>query len=118
MDWGPGGVTLVAEVGGEVAGSLQCSRGVRIADSHCARIGLSVGSPSRGIGVGRALLTGVETWAREHGVERLELGVFASNERARRLYERLGYEVEGVQRAAARFPEGDLDLVLMAKWLR
>lgn len=118
MDWGPGGATLVAEVGGVVVGSLQCSRGVRRADLHCARIGLSVASVFRGMGVGRALMTEAEMWAREHGVERLELGVFASNERARRLYERLGYEVEGVQRAAARFPEGDLDLVLMAKWLR
>jgi RimJ/RimL family protein N-acetyltransferase len=36
--------------------------------------------------------------ARQHGGRRMTLRVFASNERAQRLYERLGFEVEGVLR--------------------
>jgi RimJ/RimL family protein N-acetyltransferase len=67
--------------------------------------------------VGRALLEAVESWAREQGVTRITLGVFPENERARKLYASMGYEEEGVMRAAARFPEGHRDVLDMAKLL-
>jgi ribosomal protein S18 acetylase RimI-like enzyme len=52
--------------------------------------GLVLGPSFRGQGIGTQVLTDLE---REHsgGVDALELGVHASNEGARALYERLGY---------------------------
>jgi ribosomal protein S18 acetylase RimI-like enzyme len=47
-----------------------------------------------GAGVGRALITAAETWAHEQGSRYVSLHVTARNERARALYERLGYELE------------------------
>jgi len=47
----------------------------------------------RGEGLGTAALRGVEQLAREHGLAGVALSVFAHNEGAIRLYERLGYEV-------------------------
>jgi RimJ/RimL family protein N-acetyltransferase len=44
--------------------------------------------------VGRVLMDAAEAWAREHKLEMLSLNVFAANERARRVYERLGYTPE------------------------
>jgi len=116
VPWGPNGVTLVAEVAGRVAGQLHCTRsGGSRTRRHVAGFGITVARDARGIGVGRALLQALETWAREHGVTRVELGVFAGNERAYGLYRSLGYIEEGTERRGARFPEGDV--VRMAKLL-
>jgi ribosomal protein S18 acetylase RimI-like enzyme len=47
-----------------------------------------------GKGIGRALMAYAERFAREHRYERLQLNVFPGNERARKLYEELGYGVD------------------------
>lgn len=118
MRWSEGGVSLVAEVEGRLVGNLGIRRGERPVVRHTAELGLSVERAARGIGVGRALMEGAEAWAREHGVTKIVLGVFSKNDRARALYDRLGYEVEGVERRQARFPDGEeVDIVRMAKFL-
>lgn len=117
MDWGVNGVTLAAEVGGEVAASLGVRRGERPGERHACEFGIVVADRFRGIGVGRALLEAVETWAREQGVEKINLRVFSTNAGARALYERMGYEVEGIERRAAKFPDEYVDHVRMAKFL-
>lgn len=50
----------------------------------------------RGRGYGKAVLRLVEDRARELGKTRIALQVFAHNERARRLYEELGYKPTSV----------------------
>ncbi|MEO8201056.1 MAG: GNAT family N-acetyltransferase [Gemmatimonadota bacterium] len=57
---------------------------------------LAVSPLARGHGLGRALIFQAEAWARSRGYERLTLNVFASNTRARAVYERLNYEAETV----------------------
>jgi ribosomal-protein-alanine N-acetyltransferase len=52
----------------------------------------------RAQGIGTALLRHVLAEARQLGARRVTLEVRASNERARRLYERLGFYVAGVRR--------------------
>jgi ribosomal protein S18 acetylase RimI-like enzyme len=47
----------------------------------------------RGRGVGRALMARGERWARERGLEAIELNVFEFNTAAQAFYEELGYEV-------------------------
>ena len=114
---GDRGASLVAEVAGEVAGIAGVIRGDRPALRHVAELGITIGPFYRGVGVGRAMMLGIERWATRAGVTKLVLGVFDANVPAQRLYETLGYEVEGVERAAARFPEATFDLVKMAKSL-
>ncbi len=73
----------------------------RRAIRHRASIGLSVAHDWRRHGVGRALMERVIGWARESGViTRLELEVLARNDAAIHLYQRLGFEREGVIRRA------------------
>jgi GNAT superfamily N-acetyltransferase len=55
---------------------------------------LAVAAETEGQGVGRVLLEAAEDWAREQKLHMLSLNVFAGNERARRVYERLGYMPE------------------------
>ena len=115
MPWNPHGVSLVAEVDGVVAGHLNAERARRMVTRHSAEFGITVSAGSRGIGVGRALITTLETWAREYGVTRIALGVFPGNDRAHGLYRSLGYEDEGMERAGMIFPEGDQDVIRMSK---
>ena len=55
---------------------------------------LSTTVEAEGTGVGRALIAYAEGWTRRHGLSLMTLNVFAGNERARRFYDRSGFEVE------------------------
>ena len=64
------------------------------------------------------LMAAAEQWASEHGVTKLELHVFPYNRPAISLYEKLGYQREGVRRAHYRRSDDNLsDVFLMAKQL-
>lgn len=108
---------LVAEADGQIIGFLSVKRGQMARTRHTAQLGLGVLPAVRGQGVGRRLLEGAEAWARSVGVKKLCLGVFAMNEGARRLYERLGYEVEGVQKRQFLVQGHYVDDIIMGKWL-
>ena len=56
-------------------------------------VGVRAHAAGRGIGAG--LLQQARDWAATHGLHRLELTVMAHNTRAIRLYERMGFTVEG-----------------------
>lgn len=69
-----------------------------------ARVGsIGVSELNRGHGIGRKLMQLVETWAHGHGASEVHLNVWSFNERARHLYEELGYAVR-VQYMAKRLP--------------
>jgi ribosomal protein S18 acetylase RimI-like enzyme len=55
---------------------------------------LVVAEGAEGNGIGQALVTEAETIARERGALSMTLHVFATNTRARQVYERLGYTGE------------------------
>jgi ribosomal protein S18 acetylase RimI-like enzyme len=48
-------------------------------------------------GIARKLMEGAEEWARSRGYGQITLNVFAQNEGARRVYDRLGYQPELVR---------------------
>ena len=88
---------LVAEVDGVVVGSLDAftrprpPAGSMRAARRSATTGIAVDEGWRGRGIGTALMDAAEAWARERGLDALELDVADPNGDARRLYERLGY---------------------------
>ena len=91
----------IAVLDGQIAGSAGFNR-YKGRRSHAAGIGLGVHDDFQGRGLGTALLAALidaaDNW---HAIKRLELTVFTDNTRAIRLYERFGFEAEGVQRAFA-----------------
>jgi RimJ/RimL family protein N-acetyltransferase len=106
---------LVAELEGKLVGVLTCMGGKRQGNRHAGHLGVSVAAGHRGQGIGTALLERAVEWARANPVvRRVELHVFERNAAARRLYERMGFEVEGRRRRAA-FRDGEyLDDYVMA----
>jgi RimJ/RimL family protein N-acetyltransferase len=100
---------------GELVGRLSLSRDQHSASQHVADLGLMVATGHRRRGIGRALLEQAVAWAREHGVEKLELHVFPHNEAAIALYEAFGFEQEGYRRRHYRRSDGSFtDAILMA----
>jgi len=68
--------------------------------THVGRLGMGVHRDFRGRGIGRRLLVASLEMAKQNGLERVELEVFASNLPAIQLYEKAGFVVEGVQNKA------------------
>jgi RimJ/RimL family protein N-acetyltransferase len=106
---------FVAETNGTIIGRLSVSRDPHPASEHVADVGLMVAHGHRRRGAGTALMEAAETWARSVGVEKLELHVFPHNSPAISLYERLGYEREGLRRRHFRRGNELVDAILMAK---
>ena len=108
-------IFLVAEVGDQIVGMLNCQGGNRKATRHVATLGMSVDKTWRNQGVGSRLMRRAIQWAQGTGiVSRIELLVFARNEMAIHLYQKFGFVVEGRQRRAI-FRNGEyLDDLMMA----
>ena len=80
--------TLVAVAGDEIVGWLH----VEQTPFGYGEIGMLVAREWRGRGVGSALVAAAIEWAREHGLHKLSLSVFAQNVAAIALYDSVGME--------------------------
>jgi RimJ/RimL family protein N-acetyltransferase len=99
---------------GALVGRLSVGRDPHPASAHVADVGLMVAIDARRQGVGTALLQAAVDWAREAGVRKLELHVFPWNEAAIALYDRFGFEREGLRREHYRRGGEYVDAILMA----
>lgn len=107
---------LVAEVDGKVVGNLGLHRSRRPRNVHVATLGISVHDAYQGRGIGRALMAAaIDAADRWLNILRIELEVYADNERAIKLYESLGFVVEGRKRMNA-FRDGQyVDSLVMGR---
>jgi putative acetyltransferase len=104
----------VAEDGGSIVGRLSLARDPNPASRHVADVGLMVAVTHRRRGIGRALLEQAVAWARGADIRKLELHVFPWNEPAIVLYERFGFEREGLRREHYSRDGEYVDAILMA----
>lgn len=99
------------------AAALQVQASPRM--RHVGSVGIFVHTDYQNTGVGTALLTTLldlaDNWLM---LVRVELEVFADNERAIRLYEKLGFEKEGLKRMATIRNGTYADEYLMARLKR
>ena len=106
---------LVAVIGGKVIGALGLERyeGRR---GHAGQFGMAVHDAYAGRGAGTALLDAAmdlaDNWLQ---LKRLELSVYADNARAIALYQRFGFEREGLMRAYAWRNGRHVDALSMAR---
>jgi RimJ/RimL family protein N-acetyltransferase len=90
-----GNLFLLAELEGNLVGWVTLFRGQQEFRHHTAELGMGVLQASRGLGIGTALLRYAVEWAAHHNVEKVNLGVRASNQRAQALYRKFGFVEEG-----------------------
>lgn len=113
----PDDAFIIAEVGGQVVGFVDITRGRLAKTRHTANLGIGVTAAYRSMGIGSLLLQATERWARRVGVKRISFGVFATNERAVGAYLKCGYQKEGCMRGQIREGDRYLDEYWMGKWL-
>lgn len=90
-------LTTVAIVEGKIVGNLNVWPSGLRKMKHVREINMLIVKNSREIGAGSALMDYGLNWARrQKDIEKVVLGVFSSNKRAYHLYEKFGFEVEGV----------------------
>jgi RimJ/RimL family protein N-acetyltransferase len=113
----PNSAILVAQAAGQLVGYVEAEGGAYRRTRHSAYVVIGVRRAWQGRGLGRDLLATLERWASAHRIRRLELTVRVDNDRARRLYERAGYTVEGVRRGSLLVDGEPVDELAMARLL-
>lgn len=109
-------IRVVAEVDGRMVG--QCGVAPRFGRmSHVGRLGISVKEGYREIGIGQELMMEVERHAGRLGMEKIMLEVFAINDRAIHVYEKMGYVVVGRIPGDVKYRGGYVDSLVMVKEL-
>lgn len=90
---------LLAEMDGQIVGTLTFFCGKRNRNRHAGEFGMSVMKAHWGKGIGKLMLQYLIQWAKGSGeVRKINLRVRSDNERAIRLYKGQGFAEEGLLR--------------------
>ena len=102
-----------------VVGHVELLGGRVMAELHRATLGIGMLQPYTGQGYGREMMETAIAWARgEARLSYIDLGVFVGNDRARRLYERMGFMEQWIRRDAFRVEGVVIDDIQMTLALR
>lgn len=115
------GVWLLAEDADSLVGSIHASRPRPQDFQHVlGELTLVVHPRAQGRGLGKALFSGFLEQVRLHEpeIQRVELITRESNVRARKIYEGLGFVVEGRLRGRVQHPDGRMEDDLFYAWRR
>jgi len=109
---------LIATASNQIVGMIDNWTDRRSRVTHVTCFAMSVSPNYRGKGVGTALLNAFIEWVQKNPtLKRIELHVHSDNEGAIRLYERMGFEREGVRKKAIKYEDGRIvDDIIMALW--
>lgn len=92
----PTGLYVLAEIAGEIAGTLTFSTGKRPRTRHAGEFGISVLRKYWGLGLGNRMLAYLIDWARQTGtIRKINLRVRVDNLPAIHLYKKYGFVQEG-----------------------
>ena len=106
---------LIAEADNIIVGYISAAKGGLNRIAHSAYIVVGILKDYRGKGIGTEFFKRLDTWADEKKITRLELTVICENEVAKHLYEKNGFEIEGIKRKSVLVAGNYLDEFYMAK---
>lgn len=115
-----GNLVLVAEIDGAIVGIAGIDNGKRRRIAHVGTLHINVLREFRGLGLGTELLQTAIGWAREDPlIEKIGLGVFATNDRAIQLYKKMAFIEEGRKIKEVKIgPDNYVDSILMYKLIK
>jgi RimJ/RimL family protein N-acetyltransferase len=91
------GLFLIAEIGGRIIGNLTFRLGKRPKTAHVGEFGIVVHKNYWGLGIGQLLIEQLIQWARKNrNVRKINLKVRIDNQRGIVLYQKMGFEQEGI----------------------
>ena len=100
----PDTLGITCYVDGEVAGNCEISFRGGMKTSHRATIAIAILKDYWNLGIGSAMFEELVTAAQNRGTEIMELEFVEGNDRARHLYEKLGFVCEGIRPNFYRSP--------------
>lgn len=106
---------LVAEEENNIVGFLSAQRGILKRIKHTAYIVVGIREAYRGKGIGTKFFSELDLWAKENLISRLELTVMCPNVIAKHLYEKNGFEIEGIKKKSMLVDGVYVDEFYMAK---
>ncbi|WP_339149610.1 MULTISPECIES: GNAT family protein [unclassified Sutcliffiella] len=115
-----GHLTLIAEEGSKIVGMLNATKGSRKRVRHICMFGISIQEEYCNNGLGSKMIFQLLDWAkRDSHIEKVCLEVFAHNERAIHVYEKLGFSIEGRKERHVKFEDGTYsDELLMGQFVK
>lgn len=115
-----GSVYIVAECDGHVIGFLEFLNGALKRIRHSGMFSMYIIKDFREEGIGSLLLEELIRWAESDSlIEKLTLAVFSTNTRARMLYEKFGFLVEGNCPRDMKLSDGTyIDSILMYRFVK
>ena len=115
----PKSLMLIARIDGEYAGNCGLvSFGNKLRVRHRCGMGIALYQKFCNNGLGRILIETVIDVARNLGFEQMELEVVEGNDRAKHVYESLGFKACGIHPHALKYKDGTYaDEILMVKML-
>ncbi|MET0787566.1 MAG: GNAT family N-acetyltransferase [Paenisporosarcina sp.] len=87
---------LVTEANGEIVGFSRCEGNQLKRTSHKVEFGVCVLKEFWGYGIGKNLLKESINWADSNEIKKITLSVLETNNSAIKLYQKYGFEVEGI----------------------
>lgn len=100
IEWNQSGHSIIflAILNGKYVGYLMVEGNNSKRAIHRANVLFAVQAAAQGKGIASSLLQKEEEWAITKAISRLELTVSEENTRARKLFEKIGYEPEGIRK--------------------
>jgi len=115
----PGNIQFLAECDSAILGQIEITNGKSKRTQHVGYLGLNVSKEYRNVGTGTTLMQTLIEWAKNDDlIEKLSLGVFATNHRAINLYKKLGFTEEGRRPKEVKIDsEKYIDVILMYQFI-
>ncbi|MEY2193159.1 GNAT family N-acetyltransferase [Neobacillus sp. BF23-41] len=98
---------LVVEVNDRIVGFSRCEGNKLKRFSHKVEFGVCVVKEYWGYGIGKNLLKETVQWSDFNGIKKITLNVLETNANAIKLYENLGFEVEGILKKDKLLSDGN-----------
>ncbi|WP_226670002.1 GNAT family N-acetyltransferase [Metabacillus litoralis] len=98
---------LVSEVDGAIVGFSRCVGNTLKRTSHKVEFGVCVLKEYWGYAIGKNLLKESLNWADQNGIEKVNLSVLETNDKAIKLYKKHGFEVEGILKKDKLLSDGN-----------
>lgn len=110
---------LLAVVDGKIVGIGTISSSHKIKSRHCGELGIVVAQAYQGKGIGTSIINQLIDWAKQNRTTtRIQLDTRKDNEVAVKLYQKLGFELEGCLKNSTLLEGKYYDLYVMGMMIK
>ena len=113
-EWFEGSLDVGVETGGELVGMIDVRAPLRFVPPGICELGIELFPGERGRGIGTEAVRLIAGWLLDNGYPRVQASTDVRNAPMRRVFEKLGWELEGIMRAFMPTADGRADYALYA----